>query len=246
VRPSANQGSNLSFANLKGRRAVAAWLFVLAAGLAAGSFAWGWCHLTFPASPGVQAVASVGHRPVTIVFALLMILAAVRIGLMAPNPALARRLAISTRITAIVLASFVLWDLSAERSHAIAQLVTNTANQLHLRVETVRAAIDAQVARGLVRVSFAPGIAVAGLAALTCVVAGYVARAASREPVGDSTRPSPPGSTAPQPPTQTIGPAASSLPGGGLDEAALGLTRVTELPAAQVPPTLPPPPAPAD
>src|SRR5690348_10839777 len=61
-------------------RGIAASLYLAAAVLALGSFAWGWGHLTYPKTSTSLAVAAVGHRPVTIGYAIFMFLGAIRVG----------------------------------------------------------------------------------------------------------------------------------------------------------------------
>jgi hypothetical protein len=75
----------LSFRNANRERLTTAGLYVLAACIGAVSYGWGWGHITYPASPTGETIASVGHRPYAIYFAVFMVIAAIIIATIDPG-----------------------------------------------------------------------------------------------------------------------------------------------------------------
>jgi hypothetical protein len=199
VRSTEHSHLTLSFRHMTRERGIAASLYLAAAVLALGSFAWGWGHLTYPKTSTSLAVAAVGHRPVTIGYAIFMFLGAIRVGtLEARGTNLQRWLGLSALVT-LVMVGYATYDVVAERSAAISKLVANTASSLHLPVSAVQAEINRQVSEGLVKFSFAPGIYLAFVACLVGALAVSIARRAI-VPVQDVPKDAHPGWVAPLPP----------------------------------------------
>jgi len=175
----------LSFRSTTRRRAEAAAAFLAAGVVSTVSYGWGWGHITFPKTPGETVVASVGYRNEALIFTVLICLAAILVGTSESTGSWLRKLSRSTAIPSVALAGYAAYDLAQERSHAIAALAANTAKGHTLPLDSVRALINGQVALGMVRFSFAPGIYVAFVAAALGALGAYLGwDAMSSEPGG--------------------------------------------------------------
>ena len=172
----------LSFRHVTRERAVATSVLLLAAIAGIASFAMGWGHLIYPTSLTESAVASVGHRSAAIYCSVWLTLAAVLVGMLESSGLYLRRFIRSAAVAAGALAAYALYDLSSERSRAIDALITNTANAAHTPVQLMHEIVTREVAAGIVRFWFAPGIYVAFVAAGLGFLGAYLgSRALARE-----------------------------------------------------------------
>jgi hypothetical protein len=117
-------------------------------------------------------MASVGHRPFAIYFAVFMVLAAIIIATIDPG-AYHRRYVRWLWLPGVVLIGCAVIDLVGERAHAITTLSTNTANHFNVSLSDIQARIALQVRNGTVRFAFAPGIYLALLAGIIGLTAAY-------------------------------------------------------------------------
>lgn len=149
-------------------------LIGLAALLALASYVMHWAKLTYPRTATDTANVYVGYRSVGLYFGLLLLLRAALTWRLSGTRS--RRWGGFAIVSAAFVGGYAIYDLATEQSRSVAQLVANTAASLRLPVSQVKAAIDAQVASGLVKVTFT-GAWVALAAAALAAAGGVISLA---------------------------------------------------------------------
>jgi hypothetical protein len=148
---------------------LAAWLLIAGGALAAiGSFL-RWAFLTYPSTADASKTVAVGHPSVGIGFGTMLVVLGVS-ALSRPEPAGRRLRGWVLLFASGLLLVLVLAEFASGRTNAITRLVENTAKHLSLPVAQVQAAIDRQVATGLVRYRLGFGIYVTLAGAVIAVV----------------------------------------------------------------------------
>jgi hypothetical protein len=156
-----------------------AWLVTVGGALALIGSLLHWAFLTFPFTVGTSKTVGTGHRGVGLVLGGLMVLRGVLS--LSRRDLLARRSwARISMFSGVFLLGFVIFDLATERTHAISALVKNTAEHLAFPIVQVQAAIDRQVAEGLVRFQFGIGIYLTMAGAIIAIVGSALLLRATR------------------------------------------------------------------
>jgi hypothetical protein len=138
--------------------------------LAVASYLLNWATLSFPGPSNTETVVHIGHRNVALFFGILLLARGVmtlRLGRSA-----GRAWGGFAIVTGAILAGYAVYDLLTLRSVAVDVLVSNTVDQLGMTVAEVRALVDAQIAQGLLRVAFLPGIFLALAGGLLGIMGG--------------------------------------------------------------------------
>jgi hypothetical protein len=157
--------------------------------LAVASYLLNWATFTFPGPSDTEMVVHIGHRNVALFFGILLLARGVmtwRLGLSA-----GRAWGGFAVVTGAILAGYAVYDLLTLRSVAVDVLVSNTVEQLRIPVAEVRAIVDAQIAQGVLGVTFLPGIFLALAGGLLGIVGGVLTLRASRESIGSGSSAAP-------------------------------------------------------
>jgi hypothetical protein len=161
------------------RRLLGLVLVVLAAASALLSYTFHWAKLTI-GSASVSPVSSyVGYRRVGLIGGLVLVLCAVLIWRLKPREA--KRWGGVAVVAGAFVGGFAIYDLTTEKSRSVARLAKSVAGILGMPVDQARSVLEAEVAKGLVKVTFTPGLWLALAAAALAVVGGIVTFSTSVE-----------------------------------------------------------------
>jgi hypothetical protein len=189
-------------------------LIGLAGVLALLSYVLHWAKVTI-GSASVSPVSSyVGYRNVGLFFGLILILRAVLSWRLKPQAA--RRWGGLAVLSGAIIGGYATYELTTEKSRSLAQLAKSVSGLLGMPLDQARAVVNAEAAKGLVKVTFTPGLWLAFAAAALAIAGGLITYRTRVEPA-DMPAPVRPDTPAAEPggDLRTTGLSEVEAPGGG-------------------------------
>lgn len=169
-----------------GRRLIVPALLAVAGALAIASGLVKWASITFPRTGATTDTALIGNDTIALIVGVFLLVRAVMTW--RGSEAQARSWGGWALVSGGLLLGYAIYDLATLRTRVMDSLVANTADAAGLSVAQVRAIIESQVAEGVVRFAFRPGISLAVAAGCMAIVAGVLSLTTSFSWTGDAPR----------------------------------------------------------